>query len=50
MNVVESSDEPKQPYQLCHQCNERLLSYSLRPIEWYNLAVLHSPKQFLLPR
>ncbi|MED0867285.1 hypothetical protein [Bacillus safensis] len=48
MNVVESSDEPKQPYQLCHQCHERLLSYSLRPIEWYNLAVLHSPKQFLL--
>lgn len=32
-----------------HQCHERLLSY-LRPIEWYNLAVLHSPNQFLLPR
>ncbi|CUB23583.1 hypothetical protein BN2127_JRS3_03506 [Bacillus safensis] len=48
MNVVEASDEPKQPYQLCHQCHERLLTYSLRPIEWYHLAVLHSPKQFLL--
>ncbi|WP_240667861.1 hypothetical protein [Bacillus pumilus] len=48
MNVVENSDEPKQPYQLCHPCHKRLLNYSLRPIEWYNLAVLHSPKQFLL--
>lgn len=48
MNVVEASDEPKQPYQLCRQCHERLLTYSLRPIEWYNLAVLHSSKQFLL--
>ncbi|KPN15027.1 hypothetical protein AKG37_17240 [Bacillus australimaris] len=48
MNVVEASDEPKQPYHLCHPCHERLLTYSLRPIEWYNLAVLHSPKQFLL--
>ncbi|PRS00349.1 hypothetical protein C6W20_04830 [Bacillus sp. NMCN6] len=26
----------------------RDLNYSLRPIEWYNLVVLHSPKQFLL--
>ncbi|WP_240503384.1 MULTISPECIES: hypothetical protein [Bacillus] len=50
MNILEATDEPKQPYELCHQCHERLLSYSLRPIEWYNLAVLHSPKQFLLPR
>ncbi|WHX73582.1 hypothetical protein QNH25_09500 [Bacillus safensis] len=48
MNVVEASDEPQQPFQLCQQCHERLLTYSLRPIEWYNLAVLHSPKQFLL--
>ena len=48
MNVVEASDEPKQPYHLCHPCHEKLLTYSLRPIEWYNLAVLHSPKQFLL--
>ncbi|MFP7465312.1 hypothetical protein SFC44_09610 [Bacillus safensis] len=48
MNILEATDEPKQPYELCHQCHERLLNYSLRPIEWYNLAVLHSPKQFLL--
>lgn len=48
MNILEASDEQKQPYELCHQCHEKLLTYSLRPIEWYNLAVLHSPKQFLL--
>lgn len=48
MNILETSDEQKQPYELCHQCHERLLTYSLRPIEWYNLSVLHSPKQFLL--
>ncbi|WP_367304893.1 hypothetical protein [Bacillus pumilus] len=48
MNVVEDTDEPTQPYQLCQQCHKRLLNNSLRPIEWYRLAVLHSPKQFLL--
>lgn len=48
MNVVEGADEPKQAFQLCQQCYERLLTDSLRPIEWYNLAVLLSPKQFLL--
>ncbi|WP_366204827.1 hypothetical protein [Bacillus safensis] len=48
MDILEASDEPKQPYELCRQCHERLLTYSLRPIEGYNLAVLHSSKQFLL--
>lgn len=48
MNVVEDTDEPTQPYQLCQPCHKRLLNNSLRPIEWYQLAVLHSPKQFLL--
>ena len=48
INVVEASDEPNQPYKLCKQCHERLLKYSLRPIEWYNLAVVHSPNKFLL--
>jgi hypothetical protein len=48
INVVEKSDDPNQPYKLCNQCHERLLKYSLRPIEWYNLAVVHSPKKFLL--
>lgn len=48
INVVEKSDEPNQPYKLCTQCHERLLKYSLRPIEWYNLSVVHSPNKFLL--
>lgn len=48
INVVEASDEPNQPFKLCNQCHERLLKYSLRPIEWYNLAVAHSPNEFLL--
>ena len=48
INVVETSDDPNQPYKLCNQCHERLLKYSLRPIEWYKLAVVHSPNKFLL--
>ncbi|MGE8082032.1 hypothetical protein [Peribacillus loiseleuriae] len=48
INVVETSDDPNQPYKLCNQCHERLLKYSLRPIEWYNLSVVHSPNKFLL--
>ncbi|HZH62803.1 MAG TPA: hypothetical protein VEY70_25255 [Metabacillus sp.] len=48
INVVETSDDPNQPYKLCNQCHERLLKYSLRPIEWYNLAVVHSSNKFLL--
>jgi hypothetical protein len=48
INVVETSDDPNQPYKLCNVCHERLLKYSLRPIEWYNLAVVHSPNKFLL--
>ncbi len=38
INVVEPSDDPDQPYKLCNQCYKRLLKYSLRPVEWYNLA------------
>ncbi len=47
-SVIESSDVPTQPYHLCVPCHERLLSSSLRPIEWYNLAVIHSPMNFWL--
>ena len=48
IQVVATEDNPDQPYKLCRQCHARLLSYSLRPIEWYNLAVIHSPNTFLL--
>ncbi|KMY53711.1 hypothetical protein AC623_06635 [Bacillus sp. FJAT-27231] len=48
INVIEACDDPDQPYKLCNQCHDRLLKYSLRPIEWYNLAVVHSPNKFSL--
>jgi hypothetical protein len=48
ISVVEESDDESQPYRLCLVCRDRLVKYSLKPIEWYNLAVIHSPKKFLL--
>ncbi|RZT15552.1 hypothetical protein [Fictibacillus sp. BK138] len=48
IHVVETSDDPDQPYKLCNHCHKRLVTYSLRPLEWYNLAVIHSPNKFLL--
>ena len=48
IKVVEISDDTNQPYKLCYECHDRLLNYSLRPIEWYNLAIIHSNNKFLL--
>ncbi|GIN21231.1 MAG TPA: hypothetical protein DEO65_12655 [Bacillus bacterium] len=48
ISVEEESDDENQPYRLCQGCRDRLVRYSLKPIEWYNLAVIHSPKKFLL--
>ncbi len=48
ISVVEESDDERQPYRLCLECRDRLVKYSLKPNEWYNLAVIHSPKKFLL--
>ena len=48
INIEEISDDPNQPYKLCNECHDRLLKRSLRPIEWYNLAVVHSTNKFLL--
>jgi hypothetical protein len=42
------SDEPEQPYLLCEQCAHRLLTFSLRPLEWFRLAARHGPSQFYL--
>lgn len=42
------SDEPQQPFRVCRACARRLQTFSLRPLEWYNLASLHGPRQFLL--
>lgn len=35
------------PYLVCRACEQRLLSYSLRPLKWFNLAALHGPHRFL---
>jgi hypothetical protein len=47
-SVAESADEPSEPYLVCHACHARLLSRSLRPLEWFNLAKRHSWQRFLL--
>ncbi|GLC31189.1 hypothetical protein bsdE14_25990 [Clostridium omnivorum] len=48
VEVIEKCDDEIQPYELCNECHKRLLSYSLRPIEWYNLASIHTFNKFLL--
>lgn len=42
------SDDPEQPYLLCQQCSQRLLTFSLRPLEWFRLAAIHGPGQYYL--
>jgi hypothetical protein len=34
-------DDPNQPYRVCEGCYRRLISHSLRPLEWYNLSSVH---------
>jgi hypothetical protein len=36
------------PYRLCAPCARRLRSFSLRPLEWFNLAAVHGPLRFHL--
>ncbi|PFB27737.1 hypothetical protein [Bacillus cereus] len=48
VHKIEESDEANQPYKLCSPCHERLISLSLHPNEWYNLAVVHSPYKYYL--
>lgn len=48
VEVIEKCDDELQPYELCGECHRRLLAYSLRPIEWYNLASIHTFNKFLL--
>ncbi len=45
IKIVENIDDPNQPYRLCKECDKRLKNYSLRPIEWYNLASIHGPSK-----
>ena len=44
---IESNDV-EQLYLLCEQCRQRLLTYSLRPLEWFRLAAIHGPSQYYL--
>jgi hypothetical protein len=41
-------DDPDEPYLVCQQCHDRLMSRSLRPLECYNLAKRHGWAKFLL--
>jgi hypothetical protein len=36
------------PFEVCPACATRIQSYALRPLEWYNLAVIHGPWAFHL--
>jgi len=48
IECIIDSDEPEQPYRLCQQCAHRLVTLSLRPLEWFRLAAIHGPSQFHL--
>jgi hypothetical protein len=45
--IIESSDG-RWPYRLCLSCAHRLITLSLRPLEWFHLAVLHGPHEHYL--
>lgn len=46
--VVEPYDNETQPYRLCEDCHHRLKHRSLRPMEWYRLALRHCPHNYSL--
>jgi hypothetical protein len=46
--VVLPSQSPDGPYHLSAGAAHRLERYSLRPLEWFNLAVIHGPFEFYL--
>jgi hypothetical protein len=48
VEVVETLDDPNEPYRVCTDCHRRLISLSLRPIEWYNLSAIHGRLNDLL--
>lgn len=48
VSVTNPDDDPSQPYQLCTECNTRLVGLALRPVEWFNLASTHGPSKHLL--
>ena len=46
--VSNTDDDSYQPYQICDDCNVRLVGLALRPLEWFNLASTHGPNKHLL--
>lgn len=48
VETIDDTDDPIQPYKLCKECHHKLQNLSLRPREWYNLAVVHGPEKFYL--
>lgn len=47
VEISEPPDEGLQPYRLCTECNERLINYALRPLEFFNLAAIHGHGYYL---
>lgn len=43
--VTLPSQSPDGPYRLCEDAAERLQLRALRPLEWFNLAVVHGPDE-----
>jgi hypothetical protein len=46
--IKAQEDDPDEPYRVCQECHARLMSRSLRPLEWFNLAKRHGWAKFLL--
>lgn len=46
--ATDYSDDESHPYQLCADCYHRLSKRTLRPLEWYRLALKHCPHNFQL--
>lgn len=46
--IIEDADCASVPYYLCTGCHKRLQLLSLRPKEWYNLAIIHGWKKYYL--
>ena len=47
IEIEEAVDDEQNPYRLCNPCHQRLLNYSLRPVELFNLASLHGHDYYL---
>lgn len=47
IQVEEFSDEGLNPFRLCFQCHTRLVSKSLRPLEFFNLTAIHGHSYYL---